>query len=429
MNKITQTVNPIEFISLEKNIPQFTPQITSVLQFIRNNTGISQTLEEIMDIIWTATTPILPHDRIGLSFIDNDNQRVTAHYFRTLYNPDDVKLGNQYSSGLANSSLLPLLQKNSARIINDLPRYLHDHPLSHSSSLLVNEGIQSNLTLPLSVDKRPVGFLFFSSKQPNAFSSIHAQILLAVSDIISQNIEKIWRIRKLEEAKQDYLSMLGFVSHEMKSPLASMMTVGTTYTKGYIGPVDPLAKTTIDKMMRISGYLINMVNNYLDLSRLETGQMAFNPQPNVNFNTQILEFARDTVSARAEERGSRFIINAPQTPVILTADIDLLRIVAVNLLDNAIKYGNDHIDILITLEIHDNTFSFSVKNEGVGFDKEQAQKLFRRFSRLKQKGTEDRRGTGLGLYLTWWIIQKHNGSISAQSEPGQWAEFTVTLPL
>jgi two-component system NtrC family sensor kinase len=71
---------------------------------------------------------------------------------------------------------------------------------------------------------------------------------------------------------------------------------------------------------------------------------------------------------------------------------------------------------------------FAVRNKGVGFDKEQAKKLFRRFSRLKQKGTEDRRGTGLGLYLTWWIIQRHGGRIEADSEPGQWEEFRIYLP-
>jgi signal transduction histidine kinase len=68
-----------------------------------------------------------------------------------------------------------------------------------------------------------------------------------------------------------------------------------------------------------------------------------------------------------------------------------------------------------------------VENRGVGFSKEQSRNLFKRFSRLKQKGLEDRRGSGLGLYLTWWIIQKHGGRIKAESKPGQWARFTVYL--
>ncbi|HLP57431.1 MAG TPA: ATP-binding protein, partial [Candidatus Deferrimicrobium sp.] len=100
-----------------------------------------------------------------------------------------------------------------------------------------------------------------------------------------------------------------------------------------------------------------------------------------------------------------------------------------NLLDNAIKYGDENIEVKVKFNEENGELFFLVHNKGVGFDKEQAKKLFRRFSRLKQKGTEDRRGTGLGLYLTWWIIQKHGGRIEADSEPGRWAEFKVYLPL
>jgi len=141
-----------------------------------------------------------------------------------------------------------------------------------------------------------------------------------------------------------------------------------------------------------------------------------------------LDFAVDTVSARAAERGTRVTLEVPEKDIVITGDIDLLRIAAVNLLDNAVKYGDDNAEVKVKLSREEGTLVFSVRNKGVGFDKEQARKLFRRFSRLKQKGTEDRRGSGLGLYLTWWIIQKHQGRIIADSEPGRWAEFTVYLP-
>jgi signal transduction histidine kinase len=429
MNKTNKNEQPntVEYIVLQAEKPEFPADVIDQLDKLSHKIGAGQTLEQVMEQVWDSTRTVLPHDRIGLSFIENDGQRVTAHYFRTEYDDDSVKLGKNYSAGLANSTLKGILTKKAARIINDLKDYSKKNPASDSTRLLLQESIQSNLTLPLQVEARDVGFLFFSSREINVFTPLHAQILLAVADIIAQNIEKAWRIKQLEQARQDYLSMLGFVSHEMKSPLASMMSVGSTYVKGYMGSVDPLAEKTMNKMMRISGYLINMVNNYLDLSRLESGEMSFIPTPGIKFKEDILNFAIDTVSARAEERGSRFKVEAPDEEIELTADIDLLRIVAVNLLDNAIKYGDDNIEVLIKVKLENRRFTFSVKNKGVGFDKEQSRKLFRRFSRLKQKGTEDRRGTGLGLYLTWWIIQKHNGKIIADSEPGQWAEFTVTL--
>jgi K+-sensing histidine kinase KdpD len=417
----------VSYITVDRPGTPFDPKVKKQLKILKNELGKGLSLEEEMELIWEITRPILPHDRIGLSFIDNHGQRVTSYYFKTDASDDNVFLGKNYSAGLAHSTLKGIMEKNAARIISDLRAYLKANPHSQSTRLLLKEGVSSNLTLPLMVKSRMVGFLFFSSRKSGVFKSLHARILLAVLDLISQNIEKVWLIRKLEESRQDYLNMLGFVSHEMKSPLAAMMTVGSTYLKGYTGKVDPGAETIIRKMMKISGYLINMVKNYLDMSRLENGEMTYNPQKGVKFIDEVLDFALDTVSPRAEERGNRMVQSLPESNITLEADTDLLRIVAVNLLDNAIKYGEEKTDVQVTVRTEKKWLVFSVQNRGVGFTREQSKKLFQRFSRLKQKGLEDRRGSGLGLYLTWWIVQKHGGHIKAESEPGQWARFTVKI--
>jgi len=424
-----------EFISLEKKNAHFDSEVENILEEIRSATGRGMSLEEVMGIVWNLTRSLIPHDRIGLSFVEKDGQRIISRYFKTSYDEKDVKLGKNYSSGLSKSTLGDILRSGKARIINDLESYYNSNNHSKSTKLLLSEGVRSSLTIPLKVDSRNVGFLFFSSRKKGVFTELHALELLEVSEIISQHLEKVWRIFKIEESRKDYLTMLGFVSHEMKSPLASMMTVGSTYLKGYTGKVDPLAEKTMNKMMRISGYLINMVKNYLDLSRLESGEMNFQPESGVKFREEILDFAIDTVSARAAERRSEFVISSSEKEIEITCDTDLLRIVLVNLLDNAVKYGDEKISIEIkfgyvnkkTPGRKGSQIFFSVRNKGVGFLKSDSQKLFRRFSRLKQKGTEDRRGTGLGLYLSWWIIQKHGGEIRSDSKPGEWAEFSFLL--
>lgn len=408
---------------------RFSTPVEKTLADIRNQTGSALSLEEVMELIWSLTLTILPHDRIGLSFIDNDGFRVQAHYLKASYPRELVRLGEGYSASLVNSTLQPLLEGGHARIINNLSDYLSSNPSSESTRLLIEEGVLSSLTLPLKVEQRAVGFLFFSSRNTNMFSENHAHILLAVTDLLSQHLEKVWRINQLEESRKNYLHTLGFVSHEMKSPLASMMSVGQTYLKGYMGDVDAKAGEVMAKMMRISGYLINMVNNYLDLSRLESGEMAFDPKPDISFIHDILDFAIDTVRARAEERGTTFNCQVPDEDIKLPLDMDLMRIVAVNLLDNAVKYGDEAIEVEVQVKIEAGQLIFSVRNQGIGFTPEEAGRLFRRFSRLKQKGTEDRRGTGLGLYLSWWVVQQHGGHIRATSEPGKWATFSVTLPL
>ena len=114
---------------------------------------------------------------------------------------------------------------------------------------------------------------------------------------------------------------------------------------------------------------------------------------------------------------------------VINGDPNLLKIVLTNLLNNAIKYGTKDTIIKVDVKEENGKCVLSVFNRGVGISKEDVEeKLFKKFSRLKQKGTEGVKGSGLGLFICNSIIEKHNGSISVESEPGEWARFTITLP-
>jgi signal transduction histidine kinase len=172
-----------------------------------------------------------------------------------------------------------------------------------------------------------------------------------------------------------------------------------------------------------------MISNYLGLSSLESGELKYAPLPNVDFEDDVLNFSIETIQARIKEHQVSLNVESSGEKFILDADSELLRLVVVNLLDNAVKYGEKNSLVHITCEYTQASFVFKVRNKGVGFTKEQSLKLFKRFSRLRQKGLEDRKGSGLGLYLSWWIIQKHKGKIYANSQPGEWAEFSFELPV
>jgi len=337
-------------------------------------------------------------------------------------------LGLDYGAGLAGSSLQGILDTGRARIISDLEEYLRRRPESASTAALVREGVRSSLTLPLKVGERPVGFLFFSSRKADAFGEAHVRILRGVRDRIAQAVEKAWLIKRLMDAREAYFSTLGFIAHELKSPLASIVARAETYAGGYLGEVDPKAAEVMRIIVTTSGYMTNMVRDYLDLSRIETGELRFDPKDGVRFGKDVLAFAAESAHLWAEQRGSRVVLDAPEAEILVRGDIDLLRILMTNLVDNAVKYGFDKAEVKVTARVEGGQLVASVRNPGVGFSEEQAQKLFKRFSRLRQKGVEDRKGSGLGLYLCWYIAQKHGGSLSAASRPGEWAEFTLKLP-
>ncbi|MFH1723086.1 MAG: GAF domain-containing sensor histidine kinase [Elusimicrobiota bacterium] len=404
----------------------FSPRVRSALERIARQVNSGDSIDGVLDCVWSATDGIIPRDRIGLSFIERDGLRVTARCFKAAYG--DVRLGESYSASLAGSSLKALMDSGGVRIIPDLAYYLALHPESHSTRLILAEGVKANITLPLSVGERRVGFMFFSCRQPLVYEEEHAQILLEVVDRIAQAVEKAWIIARLEEAKGNYLEMLGFVAHELKSPLAGLMARGTTYLDGYKGEVQKEAAEVVRAMNKTAGYLSDMVSNYIDLSRLESGEMRYEPEDGVRFLRDVFQWAQDTTAAHASQRGARLKVDAPAGDILLHGDPVLLRTLMVNLLDNAVKYGVDAQEVRVSVSVSGGRLTVTVRNEGVGFTEEQSRMLFKRFSRLRQKGLEDRKGSGLGLYLAWWVAQKHGGRLSASSEPGRWAEFAFSLP-
>lgn len=384
-----------------------------------------RTLDEILERFWEATSGLLPRDRVSLAFLEEDGARLTTRYCKAAYEP--LALDDGYSAGLAGSTLAALLERRQGRLIPDLEAYLAARPRSGSSRLLLKEGVASSLALPLLVGERPVGVLFLSSRTPRAFTAAQGRLLHELTLRLAPALEKAWIIRRLEQARANFHATLGFVSHELKSPLAGLISRGSAYLEGYLGPVDPRAGETVGAMVRGARHMLDMVHNYLDLSRLESGELALKLQDDVRLS-ELLSAVVDLTAANAEQRGSKVALKLPDLEILLRADPELLQTALLNLVDNGLKYGREGTEVSVEAAVEEDHLVLTVENEGVGFTPEQAARLFRRFSRLRQPGTEGIRGSGLGLYLAWWVAQKHGGTIEAASEPGRWARFSVRIP-
>ncbi len=129
------------------------------------NSGVL--FSEVCDRIYDSFRVLLPYDRMGVAMVDPDRDKVTAGWAKTT--AETVLLGVGYSAPLKGSSLQKILETGRPRIINDLPAYLLRKPESESTRLIVEEGVQSSLTCPLTIGGRHIGFVFFSSLQLNAY--------------------------------------------------------------------------------------------------------------------------------------------------------------------------------------------------------------------------------------------------------------------
>jgi signal transduction histidine kinase len=222
------------------------------------------------------------------------------------------------------------------------------------------------------------------------------------------------------------MEMLGFVTHELKNPLASAVLNVHTVKDGYIGELNETQKAALESVAKSLRYFREMIVNYLDLSRLEKGELRVNPT-HVKVNADIITPIVEGLTRSLQEK--KMILENCVTPTLeLNADRDLLRIVYDNLLSNAIKYGRENGRIVLESREQAENVTLSVLNEGNGISSERMAQLFKKFSRLTGAEYAGKKGTGLGLYICREIAEKHGGKIWAESQVSAWTKFVIELP-
>ncbi len=232
---------------------------------------------------------------------------------------------------------------------------------------------------------------------------------------------------RLKALNRSYVDMLGFVSHELKSPVASMTNYVYLLQEGTLGPLTEKQEKAVDCFDRGCRRLIEMVRHYLNLSRIENGELSPNREQVVVWD-DVLDPLVASIQASLQAKGMQVDIQVPRD-IAIDADSNMAHEVFENLLSNAIKYGRDGGNICISSKADGAFVAFSVRNDGEGIPEGKLGDLFKKFSRLSNGDKSSRvKGTGLGLFITKQIVEAHGGRIGVSSQEGEWAEFTFTLP-
>ena len=234
-------------------------------------------------------------------------------------------------------------------------------------------------------------------------------------------------LKKADEKNRAYLEMLGFVTHELKSPLASIVFAIGSLRENLLGPLNPAQEAVLKSSAKSADYLNATIANFLNLSRIEDGALKLKLWK-VFLRSTVIEPAIQRLSEMVADNEMKIYCDiAPNIEV--TCDPDLLTSVFQNLISNAIKYGKKGRHIFITQEKEPNAnfIRLSIMNEGLGFNQTEAKGLFTKFTRFNARNYDTKSGTGLGLFVTKNIINQHGGDIWAESQSGQWAKFIFTL--
>lgn len=412
--------------------------VQMVLEDLKHLWLSGKSLFEVLEVVYDSMRHIIPFDRLSASFYNEETGLVVSRWVKSERTTEHA--GKGYWAELKGSSLEPILRTGQPRIINDLEQYLKGHPDSRATRDILKDGVRSNLTCPLTAGGRPIGFLFFSSTQPDTYRREHIETFQSVAESLSLAVEKVKYIDDLEQAKHNYAGLLFFVAHELKSPLSSIVTLGQTLLGGYLGKLPQAQAEKVERMVANSNYLINLVRDYLDLAQMESGELSYHPKPVVELVEEVVMPMVEIQQPQAAQR--RMNIETDLEYLTAPCDPNLIKVVFNNLLGNAVKYGREGGTISVRLvrrafadytpdgrQERKSWALFSVRNEGVGFTPEQKQKLFARFQRLHNPEHKGVTGSGLGLYISRQVVLKHGGEITAESDPGHWAEFRFRLPL
>src|SRR6266571_771104 len=228
----------------------------------------------------------------------------------------------------------------------------------------------------------------------------------------------------VEKAKTEFVSV---VSHELRTPLTSVKTSLTLLLEGAGGKLEPAAHELLEVALRNADRLIRLVNDLLDLSRLEAGRMQFRLEPVAM--SEAVAASIEMVAGLAESRGVTVRTTAPAEPQAVTADRDRVVQVIVNLLSNAIKFSPKGGRVTVRWRRQDGFVVTEVRDRGPGIPADQLKLVFDPFKQLDSSTTREHGGAGLGLTIAQRIAQALGGELNAESQVGKGSRFFLRLPL
>ena len=227
---------------------------------------------------------------------------------------------------------------------------------------------------------------------------------------------------KTNKLKNDFIAT---VSHELKTPLASMRVLVDTLLEGSYRNQQQVTEY-LELVSKENERLTGLIDNFLTFSRMERNKQAFamartNP-------AAIATDAAEAVKTKFSKGKCEFKVNIPEDLPDVTADRDAMVTVLVNLLDNAYKYSYDEKRIGLSVLSEDDSVCFCVSDNGAGMSRRSVKKIFKRFYQVDRSLARNAEGCGLGLSIAKFIVDAHKGSITVSSKPGEGSIFTVRLP-
>lgn len=298
---------------------------------------------------------------------------------------------------------------------------------------------KSEIGIPLKVGDRVIGALDIHANQANAFSHDDITVLQILADQIAVAIENARAYELSQKAYEDMKEVdrvksqfLANMSHELRTPLNSIIGFSRVILKGIDGPINETQKQDLSAIYNSGQHLLTLINNILDLSKIEAGKMEL--QFTEFALTDLINSVMSTAAGLVKDKPIRLHQQVPTDLPLVRADQTRIRQVLLNFISNAAKFteeGTISVEAMVVSSPKGKReVMVTISDTGTGIAPADQGKLFQPFSQVDDSPTRKTGGTGLGLSICRSMIEMHNGRIGLlRSEIGKGSTFFFTLPL
>lgn len=249
-----------------------------------------------------------------------------------------------------------------------------------------------------------------------------AQLRAAHNELQSQYTQ----IRDANRLKSEFLANM---SHELRTPLNAIIGFSQLIHDGKVGPIGANQKEYLSDILTSADHLLQLINDVLDLSKVESGKLEFDPEP-VNL-TKLITEVRNILQPLVAGKHLTVAIEVADAVAQVVIDPAKLKQILYNYLSNAIKFTSEDGRIMVRASVAENPayFRLEVEDTGIGIMEDEIAKLFIAFQQLDSSTTKKHQGTGLGLALTKKIVEAQGGRVGVRSARGQGSVFFAILPI
>ena len=321
-------------------------------------------------------------------------------------------------------------KEEELKISNILTKKLFKEEIEQSKEI----SSQNHFITYLKVKNIVYGLVVFEGKN---FSKEEKSILKAITSILSYKIKykelsEVFKsqvkllskaVNETKNAEQIKTEFIANVSHELRTPLNAIIGYADLLQNKKLGELNNKQLEFINNIQTSSLHLLEMINEILDISKIEANSTHL-IKPSFNISMAIDEVL-NTLYPLFKQKNIKLEKNVIDFEIC--ADYLKIKQILFNLISNAIKFTKD--EIFITIQKDDVNAQISIKDNGVGIEKKNQKKIFKKFTQIKDYSIKKESSTGLGLTITNEFVKMHNGKITLESELNKGANFTVKIPL